>query len=37
VIDPAAFFSSPGLWLGLIAAAVLTYAAIMVRRHRSDV
>jgi ABC-2 type transport system permease protein len=36
VIDPAAFFSSPGLWLGLIAAAVLTYAAIMVRRHRSD-
>jgi ABC-2 type transport system permease protein len=37
IIDPATFLSSPGLWLGLLAAAVLTYAAIVVRRHRSDV
>lgn len=37
VIDPVAFLSSPGLWLGLLVAAALTYAAIMVRRHRSDV
>lgn len=37
VIDPATFLSGPGLWLGLLAAAVLTYAAIIVRRHRSDV
>jgi hypothetical protein len=37
VIDPGTFLASPGLWLGLVAAALLTYAAIMVRRHRSDV
>ncbi len=38
VIDPVTFLSSPGLWLGLVAAACLTYAAtILVRRHRSDV
>ena len=37
VIDPVTFLGSPGLWLGLVAAALLTYAAIMVRRHRSDV
>ena len=37
VIDPATYFSSPGFWLGLLAAAALTYAAVMVRRHRSDI
>ena len=37
VIDPASFLGSPGLWLGLVAAALLTYAAVMVRRHRTDV
>jgi ABC-2 type transport system permease protein len=37
VIDPGTFLSSPGLWLGLVAAGLLTYAAIMVRRHRSDI
>ena len=37
VIDPATFLSSAGLWVGLLAAAVLIYAAVMVRRHRSDV
>lgn len=37
VIDPATFLSSSGLWLGLLAAAALTYGAVMVRRYRSDV
>jgi ABC-2 type transport system permease protein len=37
VVNPGAFLASPGLWLGLLAAAALTYAAIMVRRHRTDV
>jgi ABC-2 type transport system permease protein len=37
VIDPGTFLSSPGLWLGLVAAGLLTYAAIMIRRHRSDI
>jgi ABC-2 type transport system permease protein len=37
VIDPVTFLGSPGLWLGLLVAAVFTYAAIMVRRNRSEV
>lgn len=37
ILDPATFFSSAGLWLGLLAAGLLMYAAISVRRHRSEV
>lgn len=33
-LDPARFFSSPGLWLGLLAAAALLHAAIRLRRSR---
>lgn len=32
--DPARFFSSPGLWLGLLAAAALIALAIWLRRRR---
>ncbi len=34
VIDPVAFFSNPGLWVGLIVAAALVAAAIWMRRYR---
>jgi ABC-2 type transport system permease protein len=33
-LTPAAYLSSPGLWLGLIVAAVFLAAAIRLRRHR---
>ncbi len=33
-LDPARFFSSPGLWLGLIAAAVFLFIAIRMRRKQ---
>jgi ABC-2 type transport system permease protein len=33
-LDPTRFLSSPGLWLGLIAAAAFLYAAIRLRRSR---
>jgi ABC-2 type transport system permease protein len=34
VMDPARLFSSPGLWLGVIAAALLLWAAIWLRRRQ---
>jgi ABC-2 type transport system permease protein len=33
-LDPARFFTSPGLWLGLAAAALFLYAATRVRRSK---
>ena len=33
-LDPARFIASPGLWLGLLAAAGLFYGAVMLRRSR---
>ncbi|HZF26082.1 MAG TPA: ABC-2 transporter permease [Steroidobacteraceae bacterium] len=35
-IDPGTFFSSPGLWIGLIVAAGFIWAAILLRRRRSE-
>jgi ABC-2 type transport system permease protein len=35
-LDPASFFSSPGLWLGLAAAVVMVWGAILLRRRRSE-
>lgn len=35
-IDPAGFFVTPGLWLGLAAAALLLFAAVRIRRYRDD-
>ncbi len=37
ILDPASFFSSPQLWLGLVAAALLVWAAIIARRHRTEI
>jgi ABC-2 type transport system permease protein len=37
VLDPATYFTSTGLWLGLIVAAGLVWATILIRRHRSEV
>jgi ABC-2 type transport system permease protein len=34
--DAARFVTDPGLWLGLLAAAALLYAAIRMRRYRDD-
>ena len=33
-LDPARFFASPGLWLGLVAAALFLYGAAHVRRSK---
>ena len=33
-LDPVRYLSSPGLWLGLLAAAALLYAAMRLRRSR---
>lgn len=33
-LEPVKFFSTPGLWLGLLFAAAATYAAIRLRRRR---
>jgi ABC-2 type transport system permease protein len=33
-LDPARFLASPGLWLGLVLAALLVVSAIRLRRHR---
>ncbi len=35
-IDPTPVLSSPGLWLGLLAAAALAWLAIRIRRYRDD-
>jgi ABC-2 type transport system permease protein len=37
LIDPVSYFTSPGLWGGLIVAGLLLWAAIIVRRRRSEV
>ncbi len=37
ILDPASFFSSPSLWLGLLAAALLIWATIVARRHRTEI
>lgn len=37
LIDPAAYFTSPGLWGGLVVAGLLLWATIIVRRRRSEV
>ena len=36
-LTPASYLSSPGLWIGLVAAAVLIAAAIRLRRYREPV
>ena len=36
-LTPGRFFSSPGLWIGLVAATVLIAAAIRLRRYREPV
>jgi len=36
MIDPGAFLSHGGLWSGLIAAALFTAAAVMLRRYRDE-
>jgi ABC-2 type transport system permease protein len=36
-LDPARFLSTPGLWLGLIAAAAFLAAAIHLRRSREPI
>jgi hypothetical protein len=33
-ITPGRFFSSPGLWVGLLVAAALLVAAVRLRRYR---
>lgn len=33
-LDPVRFFTSPGLWLGLLAAAAFVYIAVRVRRSK---
>jgi len=37
VPDPARFVASPGLWLGLVAAAALLAAAVWLRRYREPI
>jgi ABC-2 type transport system permease protein len=36
-VDPGKFFSTPGLWTGLVVAAVLLYAAARLRRYRGPI
>jgi hypothetical protein len=35
-LDFIAFLTTPGLWLGLLAAALLLYATIRIRQYRDD-
>ena len=35
--DPVAYFSSPGLWLGLLVAAGFVWGAIEIRRRHTEV
>jgi ABC-2 type transport system permease protein len=37
MLDPVGFFSSPGLWGGLMFAAVFLAAAVWLRRHREPI
>jgi ABC-2 type transport system permease protein len=36
-LDPAKFFSTPGLWIGLIVAAAFLFAAARLRRYRGPI
>ncbi len=36
-LDPGAFFTSPGLWSGLVVAGLLFWATILIRRRRNEV
>ena len=36
-LDPEKFFSTPGLWIGLIVAAALLFAAAQLRRYRGPI
>jgi ABC-2 type transport system permease protein len=36
ILDFGRFFSSPGLWIGLLVCGIFTTAAIYVRRYRDD-
>jgi ABC-2 type transport system permease protein len=36
-LDPLKFLSSPGLWFGLVIAALLLAAAIWLRRYREPI
>ncbi|HEX4583334.1 MAG TPA: hypothetical protein VH183_00780 [Burkholderiaceae bacterium] len=36
-LDPVAFLSSPGLWIGLLVAAALLAAAVRLRRYRGPI
>jgi hypothetical protein len=35
-VDASDLFTSPGLWLGLAAAALFVWGAIRIRRYRDD-
>jgi ABC-2 type transport system permease protein len=37
LLDPAKFFSAPGLWFGLIVAAAFLFAAVRLRRYRGPI
>jgi len=36
-IDAATFFSAPGLWIGLVVAAIFLAAAVRLRRYREPI
>jgi hypothetical protein len=36
-IDAATFFSAPGLWIGLVIAAIFLAAAVRLRRYREPI
>jgi ABC-2 type transport system permease protein len=36
-LDPEKFFSTPGLWIGLIVAAAFLFAAVRLRRYRGPI
>jgi hypothetical protein len=36
-MDPARFFSTPGLWTGLVLAAVFLGAAVVQRKYRGPI
>jgi hypothetical protein len=36
-LNPEKFFSTPGLWIGLIVAAALLFAAAQLRRYRGPI
>ena len=36
-LDPATFFSTPSVWIGLLVAAVLLVAASLLRRYRGPI